>query len=67
MSEKVFNVSGMSCKHCVMTVTEAVNDVDGVSAVKVDLEKGTATVTFSDDTPESAIIEAIEEEGFKVS
>jgi copper ion binding protein len=64
--EKIFNVSGMSCKHCVMTVTEAVTDIDGVEKCVVDLEKGTATVSFSDGVAESSIVEAIEEEGFKV-
>ncbi|PLX65862.1 MAG: copper resistance protein CopZ [Denitrovibrio sp.] len=66
MKEKVFNVSGMSCNHCVMAVKEAVMDVDGVSECVVDLEKGTATAKFSDDTAETAIVAAIVEEGFKV-
>lgn len=39
MQEKVFNVQGMKCKHCVMSVTEAVEELDGVESVSVDLEK----------------------------
>lgn len=67
MKEKVFNVAGMSCNHCVMAVKEAVEDVEGVSSCAVDLEKGTAKVVFSADVAESDIVSAIEEEGFKVS
>jgi len=66
MKEKVFNVEGMSCIHCVTAVKEAVCDVDGVEACEVDLEKKTATVKFADDTTESSITEAIKEEGFEV-
>ncbi|MGD9808056.1 MAG: heavy-metal-associated domain-containing protein [Deferribacterales bacterium] len=67
MKEKVFNVSGMSCNHCVMAVKEAAEGVEGVASAEISLEQGTAKVTFSDDVAESSIVEAIEEEGFKVS
>ena len=33
----VIKVKGMSCNHCVMAVTKALNEVDGVRDVKVDL------------------------------
>ncbi len=67
MQEKVFNVQGMKCKHCVMSVTEAVEDLDGVESVSVDLEKKTATVKFNDFVSEADIINAIKEEGFQAS
>jgi len=67
MKEKVFNVEGMSCNHCVMAVKGAVEGLDGVSSVEVNLEQGTAKVEFSDAVIESDIVEAIEEEGFKVA
>jgi copper chaperone len=36
-------IKGMSCNHCVMAVTRALNEIDGVKDVKVDLAKGEAT------------------------
>lgn len=33
----------MSCQHCVGSVKEALEKVDGVSAVEVNLEKGKAS------------------------
>ena len=33
----------MTCDHCVMAVTKALNEIDGIKDVKVDLEKGEAT------------------------
>jgi copper chaperone CopZ len=50
-----------------MAVKEAAEGVEGVASAEISLEQGTAKVTFSDDVAESSIVEAIEEEGFKVS
>ena len=41
-------VKGMSCEHCKKSVTEAVANVKGVSAVQVDLQKGQASWTDAD-------------------
>ncbi|MBW1677983.1 MAG: heavy-metal-associated domain-containing protein [Deltaproteobacteria bacterium] len=35
-------IKGMSCSHCVMAVTKALNEVEGIQNVKVDLAKGEA-------------------------
>jgi len=67
MKERVFSVSGMSCQHCVMSVREAIEEIDGVSEAVVELEAGTAKVTFADNVSEDDIIEAVTEEGFTIS
>ncbi|KPK23620.1 MAG: mercury transporter [Nitrospira bacterium SG8_3] len=36
-------IKGMSCNHCVMAITKALNEIDGIKDVKVDLAKGEAT------------------------
>jgi copper chaperone len=43
----MLNVSNMTCNGCVAHVTKALSAVDGVSDVKVSLEKGTAEVKFA--------------------
>ena len=35
-------IKGMSCNHCVMAVTKALNEMEGIKNVKVDLVKGEA-------------------------
>ncbi len=35
-------IKGMSCNHCVMAVTRALNEIEGIRNVKVDLAKGEA-------------------------
>lgn len=40
---KIIKIKGMSCNHCVMAVTKALEEIDGVKNIKVDLKKGEAT------------------------
>ncbi len=61
----IYNVQGMTCGHCVRSVTEEITEVDGVSSVEVDLEKGTAVVTGEAD-PE-AVKAAVVEAGYAVT
>lgn len=59
-------VGGMSCKHCVKAVTDAVKALDGVKKVKVSLESNSATVEYDDQKVNiDAIKTAIREEGYE--
>lgn len=42
--ELTYTVPGVSCGHCVSTITEAVESVDGVEVVDVDLASKRVTV-----------------------
>lgn len=59
-------IKGMSCQHCVMAVTKALGGIEGITDVRVDLEKGEAT--FSEATPvdRQQIREKIKKAGFEV-
>ena len=60
-SPRTYTVSGMTCQHCVMSVTEEVSEVAGVDGVSVDLAAGRLTVTgdgFTDEAVETAVAEA---------
>ncbi|MDR2359705.1 MAG: copper chaperone CopZ [Oscillospiraceae bacterium] len=46
MQTTLIKVDGMSCKHCVKAVTNAVSALSGVKAVEVDLDAGTASVEY---------------------
>jgi copper chaperone len=59
MEKSIINVNGMSCQHCVMSVTNALKDQGGVSSVSVDLTAKTVTV---DHNPELISIEKIKDE-----
>jgi copper chaperone len=56
-----YAVTGMTCSHCVLSVTEEVSAVDGVQSVDVDLPSGKVAVSgtgFADDAVEQAVAEA---------
>ena len=38
-------VKGMSCQHCVASVTKALSDIEGITDVSVNLEAGEATLS----------------------
>ncbi|GAA1740577.1 heavy-metal-associated domain-containing protein [Microcella frigidaquae] len=65
-----FLVEGMTCSHCVRSVTEEVSAIDGVSDVAVDLHAGgVSTVTVSSTVPVDAarVREAVEEAGYSLA
>ena len=65
MTTTTYDVQGMTCGHCVRSVTEEISELEGVSSVDVDLEKGTAVVTG--DADPDAVRSAVTEAGFEVS
>lgn len=58
-------VEGMTCHHCVMAVTKALESVAGVRNAEVDLEHGRARVEGEADV--QAMIAAVQEEGYQAS
>ncbi|GAB3720050.1 heavy-metal-associated domain-containing protein [Nocardiopsis nanhaiensis] len=63
----VYTVEGMSCGHCVNSVTEEVGGVAGVTDVKVDLEGKQVTVIGEGQVDDSAVRAAIDEAGYEVA
>ncbi|UXN33476.1 heavy-metal-associated domain-containing protein [Glutamicibacter sp. M10] len=60
-------ISGMTCGHCVASVTEELKELSGVQNVDVVLDaKGisTATVTATQQLSEASLREAIDEAGY---
>ena len=62
-----YTVSGMTCGHCVSSVTEEVQEVPGVEDVRVELESGALTVTSSEPVDEAAVRTAVEEAGYQMA
>ena len=67
MSTATYTVVGMTCGHCVNSVTEEVSQVPGVTAVDVDLASGGLTVTSDVPVEDSAVRAAVEEAGYQVA
>ncbi len=60
-------IKGMSCGHCVASVTKALKEIDGITDVQVVLEKGEATYQESKPVSSETIKNAIKKIGFEVA
>lgn len=66
-STQTFTVTGMTCGHCVASVTEEVSELDGVANVDVDLATGSVTVTSTTPLEDDAVRAAVEEAGYALA
>lgn len=60
-------VSGMTCEHCVASVTEEVGEIAGVTDVEVDLATGSLTVTSAEPLDAAAVRAAVEVAGYRLA
>ena len=65
IAKKTIIISGMHCAHCVQSVTDSLNRIDGVSA-RVDFNKSCAEIFLDREVGEDILISAVEKEGFSV-
>lgn len=68
--EANFFVDGMTCSHCVSSVTEELNDIEGVSNVRVDLDAGgtsRVTIASASQLDTDQVRRAIEEAGYALA
>ncbi len=59
-------IKGMSCNHCVMAVTRALNEIEGIKNVKVDLAKGEADFDEAKTSDMDLVRKAIKKAGYEV-
>jgi copper chaperone len=67
MPQSTFTVQGMTCSHCVTSVTEEVGQLDGVQDVEVDLSTGKLTVTSDRPVTDDEIRGAVTEAGYQLA
>lgn len=60
----VYTVSGMTCGHCVKSVTEEVSAIDGVIEVDVELATGKVTVSSAAPLADADVEAAVDEAGY---
>jgi len=59
-------IKGMSCNHCVMAVTKALGEIDGIKDIKVDLSQGEATFEEGKSIDMNVVREKIKKAGYEV-
>ena len=59
-------VKGMSCQHCVMSVTKALSQLEGIKNVQVNLAKGEVQFDNTKEVPPHRIEKAIQDAGYEI-
>jgi copper chaperone CopZ len=62
-----WTVTGMTCGHCVASVTEELREIAGVTDVDVVLESGLVTVSSAGPLDRAAVDAAVREAGYSLA
>lgn len=64
MATNEYQVTGMTCGHCELSVREEVGQVDGVDDVQVSAKTGRLVVTGAGEVDDAQVLAAVEEAGY---
>ncbi|GAP78223.1 MULTISPECIES: heavy-metal-associated domain-containing protein [Brachybacterium] len=59
-----FQVTGMTCGHCEMSVREEVGELFGVTDIQVSAQTGRLVVTSEEPLDDAQVLTALEEAGY---
>ncbi|MEU1810809.1 heavy-metal-associated domain-containing protein [Micromonospora sp. WMMD1076] len=65
--ETTYQVNGMTCGHCVNSVSTELSALPGVTDVQVDLAGGRVTVTSQNPLDADAVRAAVDEAGYDLA
>lgn len=66
MATATYEVTGMTCEHCVNAVKGEISQLTGVDQVNVELEGGKVTVTSVAAVDDAEVRAAVEKAGYQV-
>jgi copper chaperone CopZ len=64
MATSEYQVTGMTCGHCEMSVREEVGGIGGVEQVDVSAATGKLVVTSAEPIDDAAVLAAVDEAGY---
>lgn len=67
MTVSEYQVTGMTCGHCEMSVREEVGQIDGVAIIDVSAQTGRLVVTGENEIDDAKVIAAVEEAGYQAA
>lgn len=65
MATNEYQVTGMTCGHCEMSIRDEVGEIAGVEDIQVSAQTGTLVVTGSDAVDDAQVLAAVEEAGYR--
>lgn len=67
MSTATYTVTGMTCSHCVSSVTEEVTRIPGVIGIDVDLSTGALELTSDRPLDRTSVKDAVADAGYELA
>lgn len=64
MASNNYQVTGMACGHCEMSVREEVGEIPGVQDIQVSAQTGKLNVTAEGEIDDAKVLAAVEEAGY---
>jgi copper chaperone len=64
MSSSEYQVTGMTCSHCEMSIREEVSQIHGVENIQVSAQTGRLVVNGADGVEDARVLAAVEEAGY---
>ena len=64
MAANEYQVTGMTCGHCEMSVREEVSEISGVTDIQVSAQTGKLNVTAEGEIDDAKVLAAVEEAGY---
>ena len=64
MTTNEYQVTGMTCSHCELSVRTEVSRIEGVEAVDVNAQTGRLVVTSVQPLDDAAVLAAVDEAGY---
>jgi copper chaperone CopZ len=65
MSTSEYQVTGMTCGHCELSIREEVSTVPGVQEIEVSARTGKLVVISAEPVDDDAVLAAVDEAGYK--
>jgi copper chaperone len=64
MNTSEYQVTGMTCGHCEMSIREEVGTIAGIQDIEVSVQTGRLVVTSEQELDDAAVLAAVDEAGY---
>jgi copper chaperone len=64
MSTAEYQVTGMTCGHCELSIREEVSQIPGVGEIQVSAQTGKLVVSSATSVDDTAVLAAVDEAGY---
>ncbi|MFT4215318.1 MAG: heavy-metal-associated domain-containing protein [Microbacterium sp.] len=64
MATTEYQVTGMTCGHCEMSIREEVSEIAGVEDIQISAQTGRLVVTAASEIDDAAVLAAVDEAGY---